>query len=472
MKHKLYKPILTLFAIGFLGTISAQKFDKKFTENFKVNKDVEVQINASNTDINVTTWNKNEVQVDAYIEIDGITKEEAEKYFKNWNFEALGNKSKVKINANDSFMGRFGNNFTYLDNMNFDFTFPDMDFSDIEVIKIPDMDFDFDFDDFNIDLKDLEIGSLDLDEMVERDGDYEFRWKDDERDIKITSKKEWEAFKKTDDYKKLKKELEEGKKKVKEQLRVSKIKIQKDREKIKKELLENRKKIKEELAKARVEIKKINKEEIRKSLEKAKQSIKEMKINFSNENGEIIINGKKVKVKRRLEIKVPKNATFDLNTRHCKVKLPNTVASGNVKYGSLDARNLLGGRLTVNYSPVSIQDMNACTLFLNNVTDATIASVTNTKLSNNSSDVKILRVNNNVNLSDQFGEILVESFSPDFGDFILNLQNSEATLILNGVPAQYNYNVERINLNNTAKKVTNAKNSIKVNGKYSTLVIK
>jgi hypothetical protein len=49
MKQRLYKQIITLIAFGFLGTVFAQKFDKKFTENFKTNKDVEVAINASNT---------------------------------------------------------------------------------------------------------------------------------------------------------------------------------------------------------------------------------------------------------------------------------------------------------------------------------------------------------------------------------------------------------------------------------------
>ena len=100
MKHKLYKCLLTFLAIGFLGTAFAQKFDKKFSENFKTKKEVEVAINASNTDINVTIWNKDEVQIDAFIEVEGISKEAAEKYFKNWEFEALGNSKKVKITSN------------------------------------------------------------------------------------------------------------------------------------------------------------------------------------------------------------------------------------------------------------------------------------------------------------------------------------------------------------------------------------
>lgn len=458
MKNKLYKPIITLLAVGFFGVTSAQKFDKKYSENFTVNKDVEVKINAANADINVTTWNKNEVQVDAYIEIEGVTKEEAEKYFSNWKFEALGNKKKVEIKADNSILGRLGADFTYLDNMNFDFTFPDVDLSKMETIVIPNIDFDF---------KDFEMPeiNLDIDEMVEKDEKYEFRWKDEENDIKISSKEEWEAFKKTKKYKELKEKLKSKNKDLKYEFSVA-------RDKVKKELLENREKMKKELEKARVEIKKINKEEIRASLEKARAELEKMRTSFADKNGEVTINGKKVKIKKRIEIKVPKEATFDLNTRHCKVKLPNTVASGNVKYGSFDANNLMGGKLTVNYSPVTIKDLNACTLFLNNVTDAKIASVTNTSLSNNSSGLRIERVNQNVRVFDKFGEILIESFDPNFGEFIITLSNSEATLQLNNIPAKYEYSVEKINLENTAKKSTTSKNKVQVNGKYSTVVIK
>ena len=71
------------------------------------------------------------------------------------------------------------------------------------------------------------------------------------------------------------------------------------------------------------------------------------------------------------------------------MKLPNTEAFGKVSYGGFDASNLNGGKLTIDYSKVSINDLNGCTLFLNNVTDAKIASVTNTTMINNSSGLNI-----------------------------------------------------------------------------------
>ncbi|PQJ78667.1 hypothetical protein [Polaribacter porphyrae] len=450
MKHKSYKQIITLVAICFLATVYAQKFDKKFSENFTTNKDVEVQINASNTDIDVTTWNKNEVQVNAYIEIEGVDKELAEKYFKNWEFEALGNKKRVEILSKGNKSSSFKNNFVIFDNMDFDFNIPDIDMSNIEAIVLPNMDFDFDFD-FDFDLEEL-------DENMEKNGKYEFMWKDDDHDIEINSKEEWEAFKKTKEYKELK------------------TKMRFDKEKMRKEFAKSKEKMKKAFKKARVEIKEVDTEEIRKGLAKAKEVLKSMNFNFHSDSDDLKIDGKKVKIKKRIEIKVPKGATFDLNTRHCKVKLPNTVAYGNVNYGTFDAQNLNGGKLTINYSPVTIKDLNACTLFLNNVTDAKIASVTNTKLSNNSSGVKIIRINENVNLTDKFGELTIKSFKSDFGEFILNLSQSNAELFLGDVACKYKYNVNRVKLENNrvgvSKKVLASNNLIKINGDYSSIVIK
>lgn len=405
MKHKSYKNIITFVAICFLGTAFAQKFDKKFTENFKTNNNVEVAINASNTEINVTTWNKNEVQVSAFIEVEGISKKEAEKYFKNWNFEALGNKNKVQITSKGNRSSRFKNDFVFSDD--FDIQIPEIDMSNIETIVMPNIDFDFDLENISAIVKDF-----DIDETVVKNGKYSFMWKDDEHDIEINSKEEWEAFKKTKDYKELK----------------EKLKI--DKEKMRKEFVESKKLMKKELEKAKLEIKQIDKERIKEELERANAEIKKMKLNFSSDSKDVIINGKKVKINKRIEIKVPKGATFDLNTRHCKVKLPNAVASGNVKYGSFNANNLLGGKLNIDYSKVTINHLNACTLFLNNVTDAKIASVTNTAMSNNSSGVNINRVNQNVNITDKFGELTIQHIIPKFEIFKLVLDNSEAKISL------------------------------------------
>lgn len=449
MKYKSYKLYLTLLSLVFISKLSAQKFDKKYQENFKTNKDVEVIIDATNTDINVTTWNKNEVQINAYIEVEGVSKEEAQKYFDNWEFEALSNKRKVNIQSLDNLKKGFKNNFVFFDNMDFDFEMPDIDFSSFETIVLPEMNFDFDFNFDNI--------LIDIDENMGKNGKYDFRWKDDDHDIVITSKEEWEAFKKTKEYKSLK----------------EKLKI--DKEKIRKEIAESKEQLKIEMKKAKEDYEKIDKEQIKNELAKAKAELKKLKLNFNSDKNEIIINGKTVKITKRLEIKVPKKATFNLNTRHCKVKLPNTVAVGNVKYGTFIADNLIDGKLEIDYSKVTINDLNACTLFLNNVTDAKIASVTNTTMSNNSSSVNVANINEDVIVIDKFGLFTVENFKPNFANFSITLSQSEAILYLNDVPSKFKYQVNKVKLDNkAAKNPLNASttNIIKVNGDYSTITIK
>ena len=458
MKLQSYKTIITLIAIFFLGTTFAQKFNKKFTENFKVKKDVEVAINASNTNVNVTTWGKNEVQVEAFIEIEGLSKKDAEKYFKEWKFEALGNSKTVKITSKGNFGLHSNKEFIVFNDLNF--TFPDIEMPNLDSIITQEMNFDFDFNFQNI-FEDLK----DFDKYLVDDGNYSFEWNDGENKISIKSKEDWEAFKKTKKYKELKSNMNFDKEKIKKELQKAKVELKKI----------NIEEIKKELEKAKLAFKKIDKEKIRKEVVIAKEQIMEMKLHHGSKNSEITIDGKKIKINKRLEIKVPKNAVFDLNTRHCKVKLPNTVASGTVKYGSFNANNLNGGKLKIDYSPVIINNLNACTLFLNNVTDAKIASVTNTILSNNSSEVHINNIYKNATISDKFGELIIDSFNSNFGEFILNVSQSKATLIFGDTKTAFKYKVNKVNLDNKRAafltKNNTKNNTITINGNYSSIRI-
>ena len=60
MKTLRYKITIVLLFIGLI-TVTAQKLEKKYTEKFKVNKDVVIDVNTRYTDIEIETWDKNEV---------------------------------------------------------------------------------------------------------------------------------------------------------------------------------------------------------------------------------------------------------------------------------------------------------------------------------------------------------------------------------------------------------------------------
>ncbi|QMU64880.1 MAG: hypothetical protein GKR88_11655 [Flavobacteriaceae bacterium] len=410
MRYNRFKLIGAFLAVGFFTSAFAQKQDKKFTETFNVNKDVVVEIDATNTEIDVTAWNKNQVQVEAVIEVEGLTKKESEKYLKNYKFEALGNSSKVKITSKGNGFYALRDNLFIFNDTDFDFPeviVPDMHIMapDVEAIVLPDMDFEKIF-------QGLDKLEFDFDKYHKDGENYFFRWKDSAKNITIKSRKEWKKFKKSDEYKQWKKEM------------------------------------KKKLAKMKIELKNVNKDAVKEALEKAKIAIAKVDINrelakvkkklgnvkteyfFDTDSDAIVINNKKVKIKKRITIKVPKNATFDLNTRHCKVTLPKTKASGKVSYGSFNAGGLQGGDLRIYYSPVTINSLNTCTLFLNNVTDASLASVTNTTINSNSSGLKIEEAFSKTNLESSFGDVIIKKVNPTLTDFKLVLNQSNATIDL------------------------------------------
>ncbi|CAL2104295.1 conserved protein of unknown function [Tenacibaculum sp. 190130A14a] len=505
MTFKQFKTsVLLLFVTG---TLVAQKFDKKFSEKFYTNKDVVVDIKASNAEIDVTTWDRNEVAVEAVIEVDGLSKKEAEKYLNNWKFEALGNKAKIQINANRGNFYSFGkDNFVMFNQHGNSFpgvyrVAPHVEeevivLPNVTEIEIPDIDFDA------LVLPDLEDFDFDFDKYAKDGDNYFIEWKDGVNSITIKSKKEWEEFKKSKEYKKFKKKQEKRKKELKErakELKKEREAHRKERQRLRDEkrkvLEEKRRILKEERAamlKAREEIRRINKEEIKKAVAEAQKQLKNTRFSysFSSDSNEFTVNGKKVKVTKKIVIKVPKNATFDLNTRHCKIKLPKGKVNGKVSYGAFKADEINGGKLNVSFSPVTIESLNACTLFLNNVTDAKVASVTNTTLDTNSSEVEISKILNDVEVINKFGELTILEVSPNYSTFKVFLNSSSADINLSKVKNKLEYVIGEksaahrnkpameFSVNDKSKKIngnfvlsTNNK-TLEIKGKYTQLTVR
>ena len=472
MKLKTYKVVGFLFTAFFISSLHAQKFDKKFNENFKVNKDLVLAINASNADIDVTTWNLNEVAVEALITVEGLSKKEAEKFLKNWKFEALGNKSKVQINANANKFLHFGEN---------DFKF-DFDFKDINIPE-----FNFEMPEINIpefEMPEINIPEIHLDfdkiskEIDEHDFDnydesktFTYQSKGKKKKVVIKSKKEWEAFKKTKDFEDMKADVKRS--------------IENAQNSIKKI---DKKKIQEQIRKAKIQYEKVDKVKIKESLAKARESIKKMKLEMQNKykNGDdifIIKDGKskkKVKITRKITIKVPKDAKFELNTRHSKVKLPKGKTSGKVSYGSFNSDEINGGDLKIYFAPVMVDVLNSGTISLNNITDATIASVINSTLTSNSSGLTIKKLNNDVTVSSKFGELLISEVVAGLQNFKLDLNFSDATIDLKNLKEKLQIlQADKVKTNKTISKdfTLNGKfylknSSVDIKGNQSKITIK
>ena len=496
MKLKTYRSIGFLIAAFLISSLQAQKFNKKFNEKFKVNKDVVLAINASNADVNVTTWNRNEVAINAEITVEGLSYDEAQKFLKGWKFEALGNKNKVQINANANQFLDFGDN-DFKFNLG-DITIPEMD------INIPELNFDINIPEFEmpeITIPEININFTEMFNNIREEFDnhdfeegdpktFSYKSKGKKKTVVIKTKKEWEKFKKSKDYKEMMSDIKEGlekaqkslknidKKMIQDQIKKAKIQYQKI----------DKKKIKKQIEKAKLQLKKIDKEKMQIALAKARVGIEQMKVkmakSYRNGNNVIVIEDgkskKKVKITRKITIKVPKNAKFDLNTRHSKVKLPKGKTSGKVSYGSFNSDEINGGDLKIYYAPVNVNVLNASTISLNNITDATIASVMNSKLISNSSDLKINKVNSNVDVISKFGDLLISELSNGLKGFTLDLNFSEATVDLKNLTEKLNIlKASNVNSNkNVSKNFTLngnfslKSNNVSIKGNQSKITIK
>jgi len=425
MKTKLFSPIIYLSVFLFSATLFAQKNTHKFKENFKVNKDVVVELDATSTDIDVTTWNRNEVQVEGIIEIEGLTKKETEKYFKNQKFEALGNSMKVTINSKGA------NNFINSYKMN-DVVF--IETPDVSNIVIPDIEIpEIHFENFAIN-----IDSIDFDfDKFSKDGKhYFYKWKDEVKEYKIKSKQDWEKFKKSKEYKKFKKEVEAQNKELKKSLKETKIRI--------KEI--NTDEIKKSIEKAKKEIKNIDFEKIKKeaieSYKKAQLSFEKSRkfhenfgkyhYSFSTDKigPEVKINGKKVKIIKKLIIKVPKYATFSLNTRHCKVSLPKSKTSGKVSYGAFNSSGVYDGYLKINSAPLIIKDIQSSRIILNNVTDGKITSVTKSNIYSKSGNLVFSSLNSGTEIEHQYGNLTINKIPKEASKILVNLHYSDGVILI------------------------------------------
>lgn len=497
------KYLITACLLVFATSIFAQKQSKSYKETFNVKKGAVVEVNASNADVEVQTWRKNQVDVQATVELEGLTKEEAEKYFKNFNFEALGNSYKVRIVVGGGNAFQFGNEFVIFDPENFvipEINIPEIDIPEIVIpeINIPDIDIvipEIDFEKFMIDLEDIEFDF----EKYSKDGkNYFFQWKDSVKSIKIKNKKEWEKFKKSKEYKKWQKEMEKNKAQIKKELEKAKKEYQninvgklvEESLKIAEEAMKNveiDKIVEESLKEARKALKEVDREKINAELAKVREEFKKSKGSnfvFQTDSDEMIINDKKVKIKKKILIRVPKGVTLDLNTRHCKLKLPKMNASGKVSYGTFNAEGLEGGNLDIFSSPVKINTLENTTLNLKNVTDASFASVANSTLNSDSGDLKIVELLSGNTISTSFGDIVIDKVSPTLRKFTMKLNQSNGEINLKEFSEILTFKANKvIKFDKTAKggqgmslkgnfELTTKDGELKISGNYSELRVK
>jgi len=315
MKTLRYKIIIALFSLS--AVINAQKVDKQYEEEFSVNENVVIDVNTRHTDIEIETWNKNKVVIEATIEIEGARKEKVEEIIKNWKFRALGNKNEIDIvsKSNSSYGKRIiigdEDDLIHINDFDFDFVVPEVSVENLaildslhivmppdinfpELLIIPEMeDFNFSFDSLSFDY-----------EKYKNEENYFKQWQEQMKKnlakMRVELKENSVKFKENTAH--LKEELKEAQE--------ERLKAMKERVEHRKEAAKLRK-IEEEKRKEMIQIRK-------KEHENHKKELAERRIEIKN----ILAEREKVKIKRVIKIKAPNDAKFNMNVSYGSVSFP------------------------------------------------------------------------------------------------------------------------------------------------------
>ncbi|MBO0322047.1 hypothetical protein J0X14_07045 [Muricauda sp. CAU 1633] len=461
----------------------AQEKSKTYKETFNVDEDAVININTSYADIEFETWNKNQVEITAVVELEGATDEEVKAYFEKDQITIKGNSKEIEVSTQGNTFWGGNSSFVYdfdvpVEIPNIEFVMPEIpEIPQIpEIIVIPNlppmppmppmphMDFDYD--------------------AYKKDGDkYLKEWK---KNFDKNFDKEYkERFKEwSEEMGEMAKEMAENRKEMEENRKL----LMEERKEMMEEQQEQRKEAREEMQKHR--------EEARKHQEEVKRHV--ISINngepnvfyFSSDDGE----RKKYKVKKRIKIKMPKNVKLKMDVRHGEVKLAANTKNINasLSYASLHASTIDGDKTNIraSYSPVEVQQWNYGQLKTDYSDRVNLREVKDLKLNSVSSNVSIGKLMNNAFVTNSLGALNIDSVSSGFSNIDITVENGEVDCAVPSVPftiyvnetasefsypksmaigtsKNYNTNVHKgYHIANTGGK------SITINSKYSDVVLK
>lgn len=460
---KTYK-LKNLFLLLFLGTATAFAQTKKLDKTYKTNKDVQVNIDARHTSIVVETWDRNEVQVQGFLDTGSMNSAEAKKLLDNWKLETSGTAGEINISsggvvgkAPEVDMAGLTESMGHLQEMlaplMTEMVGPMME----SFAKHPPLPPDFA----------EKMGNLNFDyEAYQRDGDkYMKKWeahieKNFGKDFEASMEKWAEQFEKN---------AEVWSKKMESEMEVSGEKFEQSMEQWA--------------------------ESFGAEMEKWGESIaREMEGKEHASRSNIITAKGVAKTNRQIKIKMPAGARLNLDVRHGEVNLgPRTTnLKANLSHSRLSG-NIIDGEKTdvkASYTPIKIARWNYGVLNASYVQECVIDKAKSIKLVSNSSDVNIKEIEETGILSGTFGILKIGKIDGNFKNLDITLKNSDLTLSLPDTALNLNFNGSQSDISYpkaaTVKSTTsydnqmlngyyksgNSNRNISINASFSDVVIK
>jgi len=474
-KSLLFK--LLCLAVMATGILQAQKKTKTFKETFNVGDDAVLELNTTHTDVEFETWDKNQVEIVATVELEDASKEEIEDYFKEDPIRIVGNSKSINVSTPrvSSWSYNFDFDHSFIGDIVTDIEplFLDLEIPELEALAVLPEIF------VNPPLPSLNFSQF----------DYEAYKKDGEKYLKEWTKQFREEF--DEEYEE---KLKTWGKAYEARAKEREARIKERTDEIEKRAAERVKK-KVKYAKKRAKLVEKRAEKLRKQY-----STYNDRSFYSSDDGPNVFyllsdgKGKKQKVKKTIKIKMPKSTRLKMDVKHGEIKLAATTKNINasLRYASLLANRIEGNQTNIEalYSPVVVAQWNYGQLKAAYADHISLKEVDDLKLDATSSNISIDRLNKRAILSSNLGELVIHTVSKGFtdldvevknGDFYCTIPKTATSFYINGTNSSITYPkvLQMEKTQHFDKEVSkgflthaNSGKRIIVNSKYSQVVLK
>ncbi|MCB4809394.1 hypothetical protein LG651_14150 [Tamlana sp. 62-3] len=493
MNKSIIKTLLFTLCFTITGSVVAQQKLTKVSQSIKVDNDVVVDLNTSNTNIVIDTWNKRTVEIEAFIEGEKVSKNELESVLDAWGVDVDASSKKVNINAR----GGKASKVIYISKNN--------DEDDMVNALLHELQFELaDLPEMILSMPVVpEIPPVppmpvmpELPELPENSDafvfDYDTYKKEGDKYLEKYSKRFEKVY--GDDYakkmeawgekfgkewgEKYGKEMEEWGKALEEKFESSDFEEkmeawgEKFGEQFGKQMeawgerfaasLEanasrlEASKAREEANKARIEAQKLRAKERAKLAEKRRLLIEETVEHKSNS-----------KIKKTIIIKMPKDAKLKVNVKHGEIQFASSVDNleANLAYTKFTANSINGTHTSINasYSPVIVNNWNLGELNLNYTEDVHLKNVNNLVLNAISSNVNIENLTGAAMVDGNIGNLNILNIADTFSNLNIIIQNTDAIIALPKAACNFQYKGTRSKFSHP-EKVTNDNSASFSNG--------
>lgn len=502
-----------MILLCFCLSLTAQQKLDKISQSVNVNDNVNIDLNTSYTNIEIDTWNKDIIEIEAYVESNVLSKDELKKHLDNWRVSVDGSKDRIIISSNSDGLS-WSEQSTLFELQSLDALQDlELELADIPVMPMVDKLLES-MDLANMPkmpkipkmpkLPDLPEGmdavSFDFDRYEKEGEAYMDKWSDE------YAKKYGEAYaKKMEDWAKsvdsealakYEKEMEAWGEKFGEEFGESFGKdmekwgeefgekfgksMEKWGEEFGEEFGKSMEKWGDEFGKQMEEQAKVWEEQAKVLEERAMENEEAQRMLFESKTS------KNLNVKKILKIKIPKKAKLNLNVRHGELKVSSVINNlkADLNHATFLANSIDGEKTSVNasYGSVFIKKWQLGTLKLSFVENAILQDVNGLVLNSNSSSIGIDKLSGNAILTGSFGDLTVHSVSDDFNNLNITLDNSNAAIKLPNVDFNLQYHGKNSRLfhpkNKESNQVSsfnlgsmNSNKTIAINARYSKVVM-